>query len=101
MVFTTNGNDLLFWDEAEWEIVKSDNSPLSSNILFPIYIDRSDTVWCSYWNSIVVYTPESCTTSGVVDRGFFENKISTIAIDNEGNKWIGSEESGLLVMSDT
>jgi len=94
--------------------VKDQNNEILSNDVFAIAQDKDDQIWVGTINGIVVYySPHSIYNN---DNSFYASKIiidingkneylmegkkvTSIAVDGANRKWIGTNNSGVFLMS--
>ena len=90
------------------------NGALPSNNIYSIAVDRDGEIWIGSDKGIaVIYTPENVFTGGnfdaqqiLVDQGGFiqpllESEIITaIAVDGGNRKWIGTQRTGVFLLSE-
>lgn len=121
------GNGLFIFDEAgtiddfddDLQVhigVSDENGEIISNDLFAITEDKNDDIWLGTQNGVVVfYDPEKAHNTN--QEGLFASKIiidingknehlmegkkvTAIAVDGANRKWIGTEQSGIFLMSE-
>jgi len=120
------GNGLYVFDEkgtindlnddfSEHIDVKDENGSILSNDLFAIIEDKDKHIWLGTQNGIVVYyTPEKVFNDK--QEGFYGSKViidingkneylmegkkvTALAVDGANRKWIGTDKSGVFLMS--
>jgi len=93
------GGGLTKFDGTTWTTFNINNSPLTSNTIFDITVDKDDNLWLSTCaGGLVKYDKKnSWTIYNVRNSGIAFDSQSLVAIDSYGNKWIGHNESGLSV----
>lgn len=75
----------------------------SHDFVQSLYIDKQGLVWAGYSNSLAIYRPTydadgSIKGLSVVKKFPFFLTAVTMAEDANGNKWIGTDDSGLYVI---
>ena len=63
-----------------------------------MYVDKSDNIWISNWNSGVLKY-ENGTWNSIITLQ--SNKVETITEDNNSNFYFGTEEDGIAVLNGT
>jgi len=94
------GGGLTKFDGTNWTTYDIYNSPLTSNTIFDIVVDKDDNLWlCTCAGGLVKYDRKNnWTIYDQMNSGIAFNSQTTLAIDSFGNKWIaGENNSGLSV----
>jgi ligand-binding sensor domain-containing protein len=101
----TWGGGLAKFDGVNWIVYKIWNSGLPSNYVFAIAIDGGGNKWIGtipYWNGSTYvggglsrFDGVNWTVYNTSNSGLPDNWVTTIAIDIQGNKWIGTYGGGL------
>ena len=93
------GGGLTKFDGINWTTYNIDNSPLTSNTIFDIAVDKDDNLWLSTCaGGLVKYDRKnSWAVYNILNSGIAFNSQNVVAIDSYGNKWIGHNESGVSV----
>ncbi len=94
------GGGLTKFDGENWTTYDIHNSPLTSNTIFDIAIDKDDNLWlCTCLGGLVKYDRKNnWTVYNQMNSGIAFNSLTTLVMDSYGNKWIaGENNSGLSV----
>jgi ligand-binding sensor domain-containing protein len=94
------GWGLTRFDGINWTTYNIYNSPLTSNTIFDITVDKDDNLWlCTCAGGLVKYDRKNnWIIYNQLNSGIAFNSQGTLAIDSYGNKWItGENSSGLSV----
>jgi surface antigen len=101
----TWGGGLAKFDGVNWIVYKIWNSGLPSNYVFAIAIDGGGNKWIGtipYWNGSTYvggglsrFDGVNWTVYNTSNSGLPDNRVTTIVIDIQGNKWIGTYGGGL------
>jgi len=93
------GGGLTKFDGTRWTTYNIYNSPLTSNTIFDITVDKDDNLWlCTCAGGLIKYDRKNnWTVYNTLNSGIAFNSQNVVAIDSYGNKWIGHNESGLSV----
>lgn len=93
------GWGLTKFDGTTWTTFNINNSPLTSNTIFDITVDKDDNLWLSTCaGGLVKYDRKnSWKVYNVRNSGIAFDSQSLVKIDSYGNKWIGHNESGLSI----
>ncbi len=101
---TSNG--LAKFDGSQWTVYTHENSGLSSNYIQDIAFDDSGNVWIATttWDryglgGLVKFnrTTNTWTVYRTENSGLPTNDLLSVAIDAEGNRWIGTTTEGLVL----
>ena len=101
---TSNG--LAKFDGIQWTVYTHENSGLSSNYIQDIAFDDSGNVWIATttWDryglgGLVKFnrTTNTWTIYRTENSGLPTNDLLSVAIDAEGNRWIGTTTEGLVL----
>jgi len=65
-----------------------------------IYFDNDTTWLCTYGAGVLKFVNGINVSSLTVTNGLSSNYINCMAIDTGGNKWFGSHNNGITVVSD-
>ncbi|MDQ7816896.1 MAG: two-component regulator propeller domain-containing protein [Melioribacteraceae bacterium] len=85
---------LVKYDGSNWSTFTSSNSPLPDNYIYDI-TSEGNTVWIGSDGGLTKYDGTNWTTFNTSNSGLPENKVMCIAINSNGEKWIGTRNSGL------
>lgn len=94
------GYGLTRFDGTNWTTYNIYNSPLTSNTIFDITVDKEDNLWLSTCaGGLVKYDRKnSWTVYNIRNSGIAFDSQGMVAIDSYGNKWItGENNSGLSI----
>lgn len=94
------GWGLTKFDGSNWTTYNIYNSPLTSNTIFDITVDKEDNLWLSTCaGGLVKYDRKnSWTVYNKRNSGIAFDSQGMVAIDSYGNKWItGENNSGLSI----
>jgi hypothetical protein len=93
------GYGLTKFDGTNWTTYNIYNSPLTSNTIFNIAVDKEDNLWLSTCAGGLVKfdRKETWTVYNIRNSGIAFDSQNLVAIDSFGNKWIGHNESGLSI----
>jgi ligand-binding sensor domain-containing protein len=107
-VGTTDG--LAETDGLEWTVYRSENSPLPSNDVGVVVIDGDGNKWIgggmpSHTSTkgpkgLVKFDGTEWTVYNTDNSGLPSNRVLCLAVDEVGNKWIGTDE-GLVKFNGT
>ncbi|MCZ4410667.1 T9SS type A sorting domain-containing protein [Cryomorphaceae bacterium 1068] len=86
----TNDSGLSKFDGQNWTLYNTDNSGLAGNDVTAIALDSNQHVWTgSYYQDMSYFDGQDWILHDTVREGG-SGYATTIAIDNEGSKWIGT-----------
>lgn len=94
------GYGLTKFDGTNWTTYNIYNSPLTSNTIFDITVDKEDNLWLSTCaGGLVKYDRKNgWTVYNTQNSGIAFDSQGMVAIDSYGNKWItGENNSGLSI----
>ncbi len=93
------GWGLTKFDGNMWTTFNINNSPLTSNTIFDIKVDKDNNLWLSTCSGgLVKYDRKnSWKVYNVRNSGISFDSQNLVEIDSYGNKWIGHNESGLSI----
>jgi len=93
------GGGLTKYDGNNWTTYNIYNSPLTSNTIFDIKIDKNNYLWLSTCEGgLVKYDGiNNWVVFNKLNSGIAFNSMSVVEIDSFDNKWIGHNESGLSI----
>jgi ligand-binding sensor domain-containing protein len=96
----TGGGGLAKFDGVNWTVYNTSNSNLPSNSVNAIAIDRQGNKWIGtgpYWNGsdwvgggLAKFDGVNWTVYNTLNSNLPSNDVRAIAIDRQGNKWIGA-----------
>lgn len=90
-----------FRKEGEnWEVFKTDNSDLPSNIVNDIAFDADNQIWFATQNGLACYDGENWVIYKKGNSGLPYNVVESIIIDETNNKWILCKNAGLAVFNE-
>jgi ligand-binding sensor domain-containing protein len=102
----TWGGGLAKFDGVNWSVYNISNSGLPSNNVTSIAIDRQGNIWVGtqeYWNGstyvgggLARFDGMNWTVYNTSNSGLPSKYVYAIAIDGQGNKWIGTSGGGLV-----
>ena len=104
--FGTGNGVCVFDGDTTWIKYQTSNSGLPNDDIYPVAIDRSQgtsdlreqhpSVWIgTYGDGVVKFDGENWTEYKSNNTPLIDDLIRSIAIDSEGNKWIGTLFGGL------
>jgi streptogramin lyase len=83
----TEGQGVIRFDGKNWSVLNKNNSPLTSNIVKYLYVDKTNKLWIGLENGLFVYDGSSFINySSQVNSRY----ITSIISDNSGAVWIGA-----------
>ena len=105
-IWIATGNGVAKFDgDTTWTVYTTSNSGLPDNDTYPIAIDRSQelseirgneiSVWIGTFNGLAKFDGTDWKVYNTSNSPIPGNLIRTIAIDRDGNKWIGTLYDGL------
>jgi len=104
--FGTGTGVCMFDGDTTWITYTSENSGLPNDDIYPVAIDRSQAssalrddaigVWIgTYGDGVVKFDGKEWTTYKSTNSPLIDDLIRSIAIDKDGNKWIGTLFGGI------
>jgi ligand-binding sensor domain-containing protein len=97
----TTNKGLFSFDGSTWTNYNTLNSNLLGNAIRTIAIDASNRKWIATDSGLCKFDGvnwETYTTTNT-NHGLVSNDISCIAFDPQGNRWIGTSDYGISVLS--
>ena len=105
-VWVATGNGVAKFDrDTTWTVYNTSNSGLPDNDTYPIAIDRTQEVsalredelslWIGTFNGLARFDGTNWKTYNTSNSPIPGNLVRSIAIDRDGNKWIGTLYDGL------
>ncbi|MEW6653038.1 MAG: two-component regulator propeller domain-containing protein [Bacteroidota bacterium] len=83
----TEGQGIIRFDGKKWSVINTNNSPIPSNVIKSLYVDKSNRVWIGFDIGLCVYNGGIITNySSQVNN----KMVTSINSDNSGNIWIGA-----------
>ena len=91
------GGGLTKFDGTNWHTYNISNSPVTSNTIFDIEVDKDDNLWLSTCaGGLIKFDGKNnWTIYNTSNSGIAFDSQNLVAIDTFDNKWIGHNESGI------
>ncbi len=86
---STLDKGLLMFDESVWTVYDTGNSTIPSNVVFTVFLDRSDTVWCTTQNGVFKLKGSYSKALTSSNTSLPSGDIYCMAIDKNRHKWFG------------
>lgn len=96
------GGGLTRFDGKTWKTYNIYNSPLTSNTIFNITVDKDNNLWLATQSGGLVKFDgvSKWQVYNQENSGIAFNAMNVVTIDDFGNKWIGHNESGISVFNE-
>ncbi|OGV06932.1 MAG: hypothetical protein A2499_07520 [Stygiobacter sp. RIFOXYC12_FULL_38_8] len=83
----TEGQGIIRYDGKKWSVLNKDNTPMSSNIVKSLFVDKTNRLWIGLENGLFLYNGTTFINySSQVNSKY----ITSITSDNNGTIWIGA-----------
>jgi ligand-binding sensor domain-containing protein len=86
---------LVRWDQQEWTVFTTVNSPLPSNVVRSLKADSAG-IWIGTYNGVIYYNDGEWETFDYLNAMLPEKEILAITLDKHGNKWLGTWGGGVV-----
>jgi len=86
---------------TNWTIYNTSNSPLPSNYIQHLVSDKQKSIWIATTEGVAIFDGANWTILDTSNSGLPTNDILYIALEDNGTKWFGTYQRGLVKYDDT
>ncbi|MFC2130939.1 two-component regulator propeller domain-containing protein [Bacteroidota bacterium] len=92
-------NNLVKYDEKDWNIIEFPEFKLSGNVISDIKKDNDGYYWIATYDGVTVMKDGIWNSDSYFGSSLNYEYVNSIAIDNDNNKWLGCKDKFLMIDS--
>lgn len=83
----TEGQGIIRFDGKKWSVLNKDNTPMTSNIVKSLFVDKTNRLWIGLENGLFVYNGNTFVDYSAIVKNKY---VTSIIADNNDAIWVGT-----------